>query len=383
MIPLLEVMERVGGGADPWEGYRSLRGAQFSEAALAAANDLITNAKGWPSLKWRYMLQEAITTTDFPYLFGGILDRELLARYKAALPDWETYTPTSKCKDFRQKEIHKVQGNDRLLPLVAEKGEYLVSPMSDAHYHAQVYKRGRQFDISWESLINDDLGAFSDIAARFADSAIYTEAYVATAILAVAAGPNPALFGAPIADVDGQNVTNQGALALTIANLGTTLMLMSDQVDSQGDRLNIRGIHLVVPPRLELTARAILTSALVQQLASAVPVPVANVLTQMGIQLHVNPVLPLIDTSGNHDGTWYLLAEKAAENSHNWGQFNRLTGYETPEVCMKASDKVSAAGAALSPLSGDFATDNVFYRVRHVLGGDPLDPRFCYAQVNT
>jgi hypothetical protein len=58
-----------------------------------------------------------------------------------------------------------------------------------------------------------------------------------------------------------------------------------------------------------------------------------------------------------------------------------LLGHETPEICMKASDKVSVTGSPLSPFSGDFATDNIFYRVRIVCGGTQLDPRMTYAQV--
>ncbi len=37
-------------------------------------------------------------------------------------------------------------------------------------------------------------------------------------------------------------------------------------------------------------------------------------------------------------------------------------GQEDPEICMKDSDKVTVGGGALSPFSGDFATDNIFYR---------------------
>ena len=47
---------------------------------------------------------------------------------------------------------------------------------------------------------------------------------------------------------------------------------------------------------------------------------------------------------------------------------------------MKTSDKVTPAGGLMSPFSGDFATDNVMYRVRHVFGGVQLDPRFTYYQ---
>lgn len=57
-----------------------------------------------------------------------------------------------------------------------------------------------------------------------------------------------------------------------------------------------------------------------------------------------------------------------------------LRGHEMPEICMKSSDKVTVGGAALSPFSGDFATDNIMYRVRIVHGGTQLDPRYAYSQ---
>jgi hypothetical protein len=59
-----------------------------------------------------------------------------------------------------------------------------------------------------------------------------------------------------------------------------------------------------------------------------------------------------------------------------------LRGYEAPEIVMKASDKITAGGGQLSPFSGDFDTDDIKYRVRAVMGGSRLDPRFAYAQVS-
>lgn len=368
---------------ESWEGYHSVRESRLSETAMSAAFDLLQNTNRLPAHRWEYEMREAITTSDFPDLFGGILDRELLARYNVVIPDWQNYMTVGTVRDFRQEEIHKVQGNESLLPLVVEKGEYLVASMSDAHYHNQVYKRGRQFDISWESLINDYLGAFSDIPQRFANACTYTEAYVATNQIAVAAGPNPLLYGATITDVDGQAITNQGVLALTIANLEATMGLMAAQTDVQGRPLSIRAVHLVVPPMLEFTARAVLTSALKQWTevggGAGVPMPMTNVLPQMGLQLHVNPLLPVLDASGNRNGTWYLFADPAEGAAI---EFDRLRGHETPEVCMKMSDKMNVGGAPIGPFEGDFTSDNVFYRVRLVCGAAPLDPRFTYAQVH-
>ena len=364
---------------EEWESYTPIS-RRFSEAEIAKAVDLLQNKAGMPMHRWEYQLKEAITTSNFPELFGQVLDRQMLAAYQIWTPDWATYCKTSTLNDFRINNRHKVYGNDTYLPLVGEKGEYLVAPVGDGKYTISVAKRGRQFDISWESIVNDAMNAFGDTPAKFANAAIRTEARLVTALFAAAAGPNGSLFGATITDVDGQAITNLGALPLTIANLEITLNLMATQTDANGEPITVRGVHLVVPPALEFTARAILTSALQQQVDSAVPVPVVNIIPQLGLQLHVNPYLPIVDVSGKKNTTWYVFAEPSQGAAI---EYARLLGHESPEICMKASDKVSVGGGIVSPFDGDFATDNIFYRVRIVGGGTQLDPRFAYAQTGS
>ncbi len=373
--------------AGAFDAYKPV-GGRFTESQLADGIELITNAKRMPAHRWEYTMREAITTSDFPLLFGAIVENELLAHYRATVPDWAAYCKQGTRPNFNINTIHQRTGLSNLLPRVSEKGEYLVAAPNAQHWHIQLAKYGQQFDISWESLINDGMGAFSDVAQQFAEAAISTEAFNVTSLMAVAAGPNPLLFGAPINTVldDGTvvAVTNQGILPLTIANLQTTMALMAMQTDpTTGRPLGIRAKHLVVSPAQEFTARAILTSALSQWTDTAAatnfPLPTTNIIPQLGIQLHVNSELPVIDTSGNRNGTWYLFADTVQGWAMEW---DRLRGNETPEICMKSSDKVSPTGAPLSPFSGDFATDNVFYRVRVCGGGTALDPRNAYAQVS-
>ena len=369
-----------------WDGYRPVPQQRLSEAAMAKVVDLLNNTEGHPIHRHRYLLQEAVTTSDFPVLFGGVLDRQMLAIYKSAPSPWRSYVPTGTLADFRVATLHKVQGNQQLLARVPEKTEYPISPMVEASYNRQLFKRGRMFDISWEAIVNDAMDAFGDMPTRFANAALYTESFLATSIYAAAAGPNPLLFGAPIADVDGQNVTNLGVLPLTILNLETTINLMAQQTDVQGRPLGISAVHLVVPPALQFVARAILTSAFKQHVDTAgaanaaastfIPLPTTNVIPQVGLQLHVDKLLPVIDTT-LPNSTWYLFAD-ASEG--RWGQLDFLRGHESPEICMKASNKVSLTGQLLDPFGGDFDSDDILWRVRHVLGGSQLDPRFAYAQ---
>lgn len=381
MAEFLQLMEN-------WRGFSPATAGRFSEAQLTEALRLIRNEYGMSRYAHQHALHEAVTTSDFPTLFGVLVQNDMLAKWGINVPEWRAYCRTGTLPNFNQHTKHKVYGQDDVLPAVAEKAPYLAEESGTGHYHGQLAKYGRQFDISWESVINDSMGAFSDIADRFANAAIRTEARHVTELFSSAAGPNVGLFGNPIADVDGQNVVNQGVLPLTIGNLQTTLQLMARQTDPNGEPIAVRGVHLVVPSSLEMTARAILTSALVQQVDTVggananppayVPLPTTNIVPQLGIQLHVDPYLEVVDISGTGDTTWYLFADPSQGRCL---QMDRLTGHEAPEVCMKASDKVSMGGGAISPFEGDFDTDDIKYRVRCVHGGWQLDPRYCYAQV--
>lgn len=390
---MTEILERY----ESEDGFVPVRSLRVSEEKLASFTNVMNTEPGRIGLALQAMregyafpIAEGVSTSDFPTLFGSLIDRELMAAYKAYVPNWRPYVKTGTVPDFNTHKLHKVSGQDSVLPLVAENAPYTEQASVTGSYDRKVNKHGRVFKISFEASVNDFMGAFNDIGQRFLTAVLCTEAQNATKAFVSSSGPSSSLYGAPIADVDGQNVTNKGTLALTIANLASTMSLVSSQTDVNGEPISAQVAHLVVPVALEMTARQILTSALVQQVDSAgaakntdpvyVPLPTQNVLPQMGIQLHVNRELSRIDTTGNKNGTWYVFADY---NEGVAAQLDFLRGHETPEVCMKAPDKVSIGGAGLIGAgSGDFATDSIAYRVRCINGPCSADPRFTYAQVS-
>jgi len=353
---------------EDWKGYVALsdvnKGENY-EQQLKETIDLLSNANHLPPHRHEYLLREALTTSDFPYLFGDVLDRQVLASYKAVDPVWKQFVKMSTVKDFKTAYRFAITGGDQYLAEVAEKGEYLASERDEAKYELAVKKYGRQFDISWETLINDDLGALKDTPERFARAAVRTEHRIVTALYARNAVTYTAAHG------------NMVATALTIASLETGLESMAAQTDANTEPIMNRAKFIVVPPALEMTARQILTSATKvwsDNAAGPAAYPTNNVVAQMGLTLVVDPYLPIIDTTDGATG-WYLFSDPkdiaAIEVAH-------LSGHERPEICMKASDKVTVGGGAIGPMSGDFATDNVFYRVRLVFGGVTEDYRATY-----
>jgi len=364
---------------EDWGGYTALsevKRPEGYERRLKETIDLLTNAAGLPAHRHEYLLREALTTSDFPYLFGDVLDRQVLAAYKGVDPVWKQFTKQSTVPRISPQVggyRFSMTGGDQHLEEVAEKGEYLASDRNETRYPVSVKKYGRQFDISWEAMINDDLGALKDTPTRFALAAARTEHRIVTAIYGGDCLAGTGLYTAAQGNV--------GALPLTIANLENTCEAMAAFLDASGEPIMNRAKYLVVGPGLEFTARQILTSAtkmwVMSTVAPTVPYPTTNVISQYGLQLVIDPYIPIFCT-GNVL-SWFLFA---APSDIAAMECDYLVGHERPEICMKASDKVSIGGGEVGPMTGDFATDNVFYRVRDVFGCNRLDWRATYGQLS-
>jgi len=384
MPELLETMRS-------WDGYVSLsevKKADNYEQKLKETIDLLTNAKGYAPHRHEFMMREALTTSDFPYLFGDVLDRQVLASYKAVAPVWKSFVKMGTVpRIYPQVGGYRfaITGGDQHLDEVAEKGEYLASERDEHRYPVYVKKYGRQFDISWEAMINDDLGALKDTPERFARAAVRTEHRLVSSVYvgdAVGAGTHAT---GSIYDAATGGEINEIALPLTIQNLENACEAMAGFLDANGEPIMNRAKYLVVGPGLEFTARQILTSTFKswhyggddEAFAAAGPMPTTNVISQYGLQLVIDPYIPIF--APNSVLSWFLFADPSDIAAL---ECDYLVGHERPEICMKASDKVSIGGGELGAMTGDFATDNVFYRVRDVFGCNRLDWRATYASVS-
>ena len=367
-MELLELME-------DWKGYDSVKANRSEnwEERLVETINLLSNKSGMSEHKREYLIREALTTSDFPYLFGDVLDRQLLAAYKEAPTVMKQICHPGKRNDFKKGYAFKMSDGDQRLEKVGEKGEYPASGRSETKYEYALAKYGRQFDISWEAIINDDLDALGDTAARFARAARRTEEYFLTSLLWDAAGPLDAYF----------SVANGGAAvstnALTIANLETAIQAMAGFTDLNSEPILNRPKFLMVGPGLEFTARQILTSSLkmwVEGTGAAPTVyPTTNVVADYGIKLLINYYIPIIDTT-NGGTTWALFSDPIDLAA---AEFGLLKGHENPEIFMKSSNQTRVGGGVASPLDGDFETDNILYKVRHCLGGVTMDGRAGWA----
>jgi hypothetical protein len=387
-MDFLELLEQGGKLESSLSDVRH-RIAHFDEK-LTKFIELCANKDGMSSAKWTYLLKEAETTADFPYLFGTVLERSLYAKYKAQTPDWRDYIKVGTQNDFRPAWLLGVNGLQGTLPQVALRGEYPNDgALVDGKVQIILAKYGREFGLAWETLINDDLGAFSDLAERFATAAMRSEYKFATQLYATATGPNPALFGAPILPplypAGAPTVTNLfsgSGSVFSITNLGAAAAAMRRFVDYDGQPVIFDGFELVVPPVLEIPMLQSLNPANIIQsggdsTAGAKPQirSSSNTVPMLNITGHVNPYLPIVDLTGRP--TWYLFGKLT--NSGYAARVNFLRGHETPELCMKNPNKIALGGASMSPLEGDYESDAIRWRIRHIFGGAVVDPNYAAA----
>lgn len=375
---------------------RSLRRAHHSPEKiqqLAEAARFLADVREGRRGAWQ--LQEAMTTSDFPLMFGQIVDRMLLANYTAVPQTYRDYVKIATVQDFRSVYRFAMNGAQGVLTQVAELTEYPEVALSEARYTYNVAKYGKVIPLSWETIVNDQLGAFDDLPQRLAISARNTEEKFATSLFADASGPHASLYTS--GNKNQVIVANGAATAnppLSIAALQDAMTVLSKMVDSDGNPIVITAVRLVVPPALRVPAMNILNASqiyITSALAGGVPANttatpagsqqlIANNWMQSAVQLSVNAFLPVVSTT-NGNTSWYLFADVSSGRPAL--EMGFLRGHESPELFMQDPDQIRVGGGASGPMEGDFQTDSVAYKVRHVLGGARIDPKATVASNGT
>jgi hypothetical protein len=323
-----------------------------------------------------YHMQEAMTTSDFPLLFGDILDRQLLAVYRETVPTWRNFVHVSRVRDFRTVKRFSVYGADNVLDTVLENQEYPIAPMNENDpYTYAVVKHGRKVPYSWETLINDDLGAFADTPDRLGRAARRSEGKFVTQMYVDANGPHASFYTV------GNNNIVTGNPALSITALQTAMAVLGAQVDENGEPILIETFELVVPPALEVVAENILNAVqLWLDTNASAGTAQQNLVTtnwmKARMRLSIDPYIPIVASSANGNTSWFLFANP--DSGRPALEIGFLVGHEEPEIFMKLPNAVRVGGGT-DAMSGDFDTDSIEYKIRHVFGGARMDPKMTVA----
>lgn len=360
-------------GAQDDAGFTRPRGTDG--ALLLEASRLMDAAFHGTSMRARADLQEAMATPDFRNAAFEVLDRETLERYQALPAVWQGYARRFFVRDFKPKKLVDLLGGLAGLSEVDELNPYPERSVSKTGYEITVKKYGARFAFSWESWINDELDELESLPEALSIAARETEARQAASLLTDGNGPNGTFFNSTAIQGSISNLMS-GNPALSSTSLQTAISTITSRRDPQGRPVAFPRLVLVVPPALEVTARAILNATEIEFQEGSDGngqrrIRGANWMRGV-VDLVVDPWLTVIDGGAAAATTWYIVPAPSAGRPALGLAF--LRGHEEPQVRVKGHAGQTVGGGDLPPEDGGFEIDDIQYRVRHVLGQGYVDP---------
>lgn len=314
------LMGKTEGPASAYRGLRLKRLAMELGARAGAGrgfNETEAVRRGMRAMTM--MGGGAVGVSDFAYITTEVMNRALLAEYGRRAPQWPLVCgPALTAADFR--EIYAVRfGGDFQLKTVRENGEYETATLADEAEGLRVQRRGRTITLSFESVINDDMGAFARIPREFAQAARQMENSMVWSLIR---GNLPLKSdGKPIFHADHGNLAGAAA-AISVTSIAAGRKAMAEMrafgSKDPDDFIAPEAELLIVPPALELAA--------LQFTADIVPTRAGDA-NPYRSRFSVETVANLGAIAGGSDTAWYLVDPDLPPVQHAY-----LDGYEAPTV---------------------------------------------------
>jgi phage major head subunit gpT-like protein len=317
-------------------GSRAMEFRGWSMADLAAEHC------GIRSRNRREILTRALhTTSDFPLVLENALNKTLLAAYEQAPQTYRRWAAQRTFADFRPHNMYRI-GDFPDLTVNPEAVEVTLGTMGETKESVSALKYARRINLSFEMLVNDDMGAFTDIAMAAGRRAADKENALVYAQLALNSGSGPTLRdGAAMCTTTRTNKAASGTV-IDVTNLAAGRAALRKLTSIDGLKMNIIPRIVLCGPDKETQALQVLQTTIL---------PVTDGTS--------NPwkgnydVVTDANISGNN---WYQLAEPAAVPVMVWGY---LADYE---------------GLTVETMPG-WSTVGVEYRVMLVFGTGGIDWR--------
>ncbi|RKZ10012.1 hypothetical protein DRQ50_14695 [bacterium] len=310
----------------------------------------------------RRRMKEAIDDTDFSNVFEDALYRALLATYQgqANYGNYLKLVREVPYGDFRENNIINVgyYGN---LPAVAKGGTYLaLTSPTDRKETLALAKKGGLETITWEDMLNDDLGLWQTIIQRIGQAAMETRFTSTLALIRKATQPTMA-DTSKLTDA-GRTPPNEGVLALTADqagkdNLITSITAMMQGTGNGGVAKGVVPKYLIIPFALLSAASFIINELMGGNTGSSVP-------QTMGVLGTAVPEV-FIDYGATNATDWFLLAEPTQAEVLRFGT---LGGNNAPDIFISDDNRF-----------GDmFLKDQIDLKVRDVFQVAAVDPLGIY-----
>lgn len=204
------------------------------------------------------------TTSDFPAILEGALHASIRSGYESEPSTHRAWVRVVPFADFREAK-RPILSSAPDLKQVYEGGEYTYGYFNDEGTGYKISKYGRIVGLTWEVLVNDNLGAFLRMQPALGIAARRLEADLVYSLFGENAGAGPtmadtvALFHASHA-----NLTSSGTFGADLLSAGRALLRKQKALaadGSTGGYMNLVPRYWLVDPDHETAAETVLANA--------------------------------------------------------------------------------------------------------------------------
>lgn len=243
-------------------------------------------------------LRAAFSTSTLSGIVGNVASKILLDAFSNVASVWRSIAKVESNPDFKPSKRYRFTARGKLEE-VAPDGRLKHVSLEEAEHESELSTYGAIVQLSRKDLVNDDLGAFSQLPAQFGRLAgIKLEKSLFELLLS-----NPSSFFS----TGNKNFDDGNDTALSIASLSAAEAMFMSQVDANGDPILVRPKTLLVPSSLAGTARVLCNSTQIvtgENATIAANNPHAGNFTPIS-----TPWLENSAITGNSAKAWYLFAD--------------------------------------------------------------------------
>lgn len=205
----------------------------------------------------------AMTTSDFPMLLRNATKRVLDAGFGRAATTYEHLINRVAHPDFREyNSVTRQKIPQEVWQPIVEGGEAKRFILTETGDSAKIESKAAAFNITRQMLVNDDLGAFTNMVSEFAESANLHINHCVYAFLEArgAYAGYKMKDGKPLFDNAHKNLLSGANSKLAEAGLKAARLAMMRQKDEFGNSIRVLPKILIVPPELLDVAQQLLVS---------------------------------------------------------------------------------------------------------------------------
>lgn len=315
----------------PADGAEELRGMSLRDLAVecmvrsgeGSASSLLRMSK---DDLWNMACRQFFNpTAAFPAILDNAIKKSIVHQYQYAPTTFQLWTSKGNVSDFKPTKDHSyLAGGAGEFLLVGEKGELKHdAPQTERFPERKIDTYGRQFSMTRQAFINDDVGFITEIPGLYAASAKRTINKQVYKILV----ENPTIFdGTPLFDAAHGNLIAEGSQP-SIESVQKMMLKLLKQTDPFGDSIMVQPKHIIVPVGYGFLMSQLFETAMVD--TAGIGNHAANALYKYRNQLQIVEDGALNALAGTGAAPWFIVGDPSYAKSL---QVDYLNGQETPSI---------------------------------------------------